>query len=437
MRKFVCCPPNLIPEVVPNDVEYISLYSSIEPKEGVGYVASHLKKDVRRAGISPSVQAWDFTSIALSVSAVDESCARIKTADGWTRQIEVTIYLRDPSAWLPQINMLEKTCRFLTGDFWKFNFLEGGEAPPQPSNRQRREYEADCISLLSGGVDSFVGAIDLTMSDVKPLFVSKIVTGDQAIQRKIAIRLGAEKRFLQWSCRRFSPGEKETSTRGRSIIFFAYAVLAASALKSTVEEPVKIYVPENGFISLNVALNVARLGTLSTKTTHPVYLKNLQDVWEAVGIHARLVPVNDYCFKTKGEILSQCLDKDILTELIGETTSCGRYGHYKKTHCGRCIPCLVRRAAFLKAGISDRTRVSAAFQRQYVFDDLYAASQEKGSADIHAIAEAYLYFQKKGINRFVGSALLFSSFQDRGRYLDMIARGLDEVAALLREYGVL
>lgn len=438
MNKFICCPQELIPDEIENGVEYFSLYSSVKPRqEGVGHIALQLQRDVRKAGVIPSVQSWDFTTIALSVAAADDACPRSRSADGWTRQIEMIIYLHEPSIWQAQRKNIESTLRFLTGDFWKFTFVSGGIAPPKPSRKQVKTYEADCVSLLSGGVDSLVGAIDLTAEGKHPLFVSKIVTGDKDIQKKIAKKLGATDRYFQWSFNSRSSNESESSTRGRSIIFFAFAALAASALKSNIRGTVPIYVPENGFISLNVALNPSRMGSLSTKTTHPVYIDGLQKLWDAVGIDAQLIFPHDYQFKTKGELLEGCLDRQTLKDLISDSTSCGKYGRHKKTHCGRCIPCLVRRASFLKSGLTDTTSISTAYQRQYVFMNLATALSEKSSIDIRAAAGAYLRYKEQGINRFIGGSLSFAAPSERSKYEGVVARGLEEIGQLLIQHGVI
>lgn len=438
MRKFICCPQELIPVVIEDDVEYFSLYTSAKQgQEGVGHIALQLQNAIRRAGISPPVHTWDFVTIALSVAAVDDACSRSKSPDGWTRQLEVEIYIHEPLIWAAQRENLEATLRFLTGDFWTITFMSGGIAPPKPSSRQTKNYEADCVSLLSGGVDSLVGAIDLTVKGKKPLFVSKIVTGDKDIQKKIAIKLGAKDRHFQWSFRSHSSNEIESSTRGRSIVFFAFAALAASTLESKVGGRVPIFVPENGFISLNVALNPSRMGSLSTKTTHPVYLAGLQNIWNNVGIKAELTFPYDYQFKTKSELLAGCLDQQMLKDLISDSTSCGKFGRHKKTHCGRCIPCLVRRAAFLKSGLPDSTSHSTAYRREYVYPDLSAALLEESSIDIRAAAGAYLRYQKIGINRFIGGSLSFSSSNERSKYEGVVARGLEEIGHLLLHHGVI
>ena len=281
------------------------------------------------------------------------------------------------------------------------------------------------------------GAIDLAASGKKPIFISKIVPGDKEIQSRIASELGAVSRHFQWSFASRSRIESEGSTRGRSIVFFAYAALAASAIEENVNGPVKIFVPEHGFISLNVALNPARLGSLSTKTTHPIYLGGLQEIWNAVNINAELIFPFDYQFKTKGEILAGCLDKAKLVDLIADSTSCGRYRTYNKTHCGRCIPCLVRRAAFLRAGIADNTALSKNTQKKYIFEDLKLLTSDKSAIDLRAAATAYLRYKEKGIGQVVGGALSFSSPNERSKYEGVVARGLNEVGQLLIEYGVL
>ena len=55
---------------------------------------------------------------------------------------------------------------------------------------------------------------------------------------------------------------------------------------------------------------------------------------------------NPYQFKTKGEMLRDCRDQAFLSKHAADTTSCGRYARNGWKHCGRCLPCLIRRAAF-------------------------------------------------------------------------------------------
>lgn len=110
---------------------------------------------------------------------------------------------------------------------------------------------------------------------------------------------GGADRHLLWNSNVRSTVDHELSTRARSIVFYGFAALAASALPDI--EPLYVYVPENGFISLNIPLNPGRMGSLSTKTTHPVFLHHLQDLWDTLGIGATFH--SPYKYLTKGEVL--------------------------------------------------------------------------------------------------------------------------------------
>lgn len=440
MIRYKCCPLKFLPEKPESGIEYILLYNSRSlAKFEVGDVALDLKSDVRRSGLQPSVEAWDFCSISMAVAAIDEAAPRNESVDGWTRVIEAEINLSEPLIWQNQIPQLEQTLRFLTGDFWKLSLVDGGEPPPTPRIRKARN--ADCISLLSGGVDSLVGAIDLTKSGKSPIFVSKIVRGDKDFQTEIANRLGIAENHIQWRYNSRSNSEGENSTRGRSLIFFAYAALVASSQSGSDSSGsnIDINVPENGFISLNLPLTPLRQGTLSTKTTHPVYLAGLQRIWNDVGIQGVLISPFKYCFRTKGEILDRCLDKELLRDLVGKSTSCGRYGYYNQTHCGRCIPCLVRRAAFLRADLPDLTLETnyKGKQCQYVFSNLAAASKEETSNDIRAAGRACIQVESNGVENFIAGGLAFASPQARPNYASVVERGIKELRNLLEQHQVL
>lgn len=426
MRKVICLPENLIPQQLEEDTKYFSIYSNPR-RENIGYFGSTLIKDVQRAGLRPSEKVWDFNTIALAVASADNSVPRKTSADGWTRQIDLTVYLCNPSDWEPVKLKLEKVLRFLTGDFWSLTFMAGGINPPRA--RRQKRFDCDCISLLSGGVDSLVGAIDLIVDNRKPIFISQIVRGDAKTQRDFAERIRPESPHFQWSHKIHPPsGESEGSTRGRSIVFLAFAALAASAIEVQPGSPVSLIVPENGFISLNIPLNAGRMGSFSTKTTHPVYLNGVQNIWDDVGLSLSLVM--PYQFKTKGEVLAECRNQQLLKELVFQSVSCGKYRVYKMQHCGRCVPCLVRRAAFQYWGEVDET-----------LDGYYSEQLERinhgNPDDVGAVANACLIAEQSGIQRLVSGNLSFADHQNRRDFEGVFTRGLNEVDAFLRTKGVL
>ena len=65
-----------------------------------------------------------------------------------------------------------------------------------------------------------------------------------------------------------------------------------------------------GFIAINPPLTNARIGSLSTRTTNPEFLGRMQDIFDAVGL--RLTIINPYLERTKGEMLQECLNQEIL-----------------------------------------------------------------------------------------------------------------------------
>ena len=204
------------------------------------------------------------------------------------------------------------------------------------------------------------------------------------------------------------------------MIFLAFGALAASSLGGVT----RLVVPENGFISYNVPLTSLRVGSLSTRTTHPYFLSKIQEVWDAVGMSVRIE--NPYQHKTKGEMLAGCADQDLLVRLAATSTSCGRFGRFGYQHCGRCVPCLVRRAAFLTWGHDDGT--------DYHFDRLAGQS---GFDDVRSVAMACVEAQRLGVPRWSRGALSGEYVDDADAAVDLVERGLAELRGLLQQAGVL
>ncbi len=423
MNKVVCYPRCCMPTTFNDDVWYFELFSCSEyKKENIGHIGATFFKELKKSGIVPTVEAVDFAILALSVVSADKAVLRRKSPDGWTREIHLTTYLYETEKWNAVKDKLEWMLRFLTGDFWSLNIL------PLPENiipsYNQKEYEGDCVCLLSGGVDSLVGAIDLWSSNRKPIFVSQVVRGDAKHQREFAKLFGNNK-ICQWSCFIRKKGESENSTRARSIVFFAFALLATCGMTPGKNGRKEIIVPENGFISLNIPLDPSRIGSLSTKTTHPVYMKSLQEIWNNVGIKVDLTL--PYKYKTKGEVLKDCLNQQALRETVFDSTSCGKFQRHGLRHCGTCIPCLVRRAAFLEAGFKDIT------VKGYCTENLVNAK----SMDVAAAEMAILQTKRYGIGAVIKGSLSFANAEEREKYEGVVLRGLLEIEELLKEQGVL
>jgi len=393
-----------------------------------GNAGASIARHIRRTKMNPTQRAWDLLSLALAVVAADHAHHRSASADGWTRQIHIAVAVSDPALWNNQADLVEQLLSFLTTDVWRVEFLAGGYAPEL--NTPEHLASEDCVVLLSGGLDSLIGAIDLTTAGRHPLAVSHVVRGDKAKQALFAARLPpAGVRLLQLNHNLYVPNaETPPSQRSRSIAFLAYGVLAATALDCyKTAPPMSLYVCENGFIGINPPLTGSRLGSLSTRTTHPVVFALFQDLLKATQIDVQLV--NPYRLVTKGEMLVNCTNQAILDDLASTSTSCGRYKQFGYKHCGRCVPCLIRRAAFLRAGRADKTI--------YRYGDLSINSAERMRFDdVRSAKMAVEQARTLGLDRWLGALLASPRIADAPQLRSMVGRGLAELDALLVAHGV-
>lgn len=292
-----------------------------------------------------------------------------------------------------------------------------------------RRLSGDFVCLLSGGVDSLVGAIDGVAAGMRPVLVSQVSKGDAVRQQQFANMVGENLSHLQLSHAIKLPGNAERSQRARSMVFLAYGVLAASVLPDHRRgKVIELLVPENGFVSLNIPLTPLRLGSLSTRTTHPFFIGQIQTILDASGFHVRLL--NPYQFKTKGEMLVECKNQRLLRQMVFQSTSCGRFARFNYKHCGRCIPCLIRRAAFLHWEVQDETA--------YEFENLsFVDSQHRDFDDVRSAAFATLRVAQSGIDAWAGNALNYMHLGDLEPYAEMAERGIEELRAFLNEAKVI
>lgn len=378
---------------------------------------------VRRAKLVPTPRAWDLLSLALSVICADTAEKRDDSPDDWTRQIALRVAVSDPGFWNAHKDLIERQLKFLTTDIWQLEFTGLGLLPKPP--KIPVVPEENCVALLSGGLDSFVGAIDLAALGNTPYLVSQVSPGDKQSQVYFASKIGGGLNHLQLNHNVKCPGENDRSQRSRSIIFLAYRVLAATSLKRYKDGGcVDLYMSENGLISINPPLTPARIGSLSTRTTHPVFLGLFQELLEAAELRVNVR--NPYQLKTKGEMLRECRDRAFLEKYAAETTSCGRFARNGWKHCGRCLPCLIRRAAFHNWGEEDKTL--------YVYADLSKNdSQHARFDDVRCAAMAAAL---EGIDSLATINLNALAMGDLTPYKTMLTRSIRELGQFLAAAGV-
>ena len=422
---ILCGPTNSkLGRVRVGDLRFV-LYGFPE-KSSQGSAGATLLKMVQHAKLAPAARAWDLLSLALSVICADTAVQRKESSDGWTRQIALKVAVSDPDFWNAHKELVEHQIKFLTTDIWHLEFVGYGLLPKPPKHLVHPE--EDCVALLSGGLDSFIGAIDLVAIGKKPYLVSQVSAGDKHSQSYFAKMIGGGLSHLQLNHNVKNPGENDRSQRSRSLIFLAYGVLVASALKRYKDDgDVDLYMCENGLISINPPLTPARIGSLSTRTSHPIFLRLFQDLLDAAGL--RITVHNPYQFKTKGEMLRECKDQAFLTKHASQTTSCGRYARNGWKQCGRCLPCLIRRAAFHASGGTDKT--------QYVYTDLSKNDSQHGRFDdVRCAAMAASLVDAEGLDALATTNLNALAMGDLAPYKAMLTRGIKEVGQFLMAAGV-
>jgi 7-cyano-7-deazaguanine synthase in queuosine biosynthesis len=425
----IYCAPNQDKENKYNsDLKVVLFGKSNNPTEG--YIGEKIWNKVKREKIKPTPRAWDLLSIALSIISADYAGHRQKSHDGWTRAFDMIIAVSDKDFWNGQAALLSKLLGYLTSDKWRLTFVNNGFQPESPIPSEIKTFDNDSVMLLSGGLDSLIGIIDLIAQKHTPVAVSQLVLGDAEKQREFTKILSQDVPHIQFNHNVTIPNsETPSSQRARSVIFLAYGILIATCLKIYEEnEPVTLYMCENGYISLNPPLTGMRIGSLSTRTTHPIFLRLFQKLVNNAGLKVNIQ--NPYQFQTKGQMLKGCLNQGLLQQYAHKSTSCGRYKRHGHKHCGRCVPCLVRRASFKTWGIKDQT--------SYIYDNLSINSPNYAQYDdVKSIAIAIKEIENIGFDRWIGAHLSTAILGDTTSYKNTIQEGLNELKKLLQGYDLI
>jgi 7-cyano-7-deazaguanine synthase in queuosine biosynthesis len=315
----------------------------------------------------------DFVRLAAIAYAADRSTRRRQGGANWSqRSFVINVPVSDPDRWAAVKNRVEALLAFLSGDEWSVDFSRS--RPPRegvvdpPGNRTAR------VVLLSGGADSAIGALvsraelresaQVLVSHFGPSFLPPI-------QRDVAAQVARllpgpdqahhQIHFVRGSSRLDGTRlANDYSTRTRSLLFLSFGLAVASLHGS------QLWVPENGFASLNPPLGPDRRGSLSTRTTHPAFLAGVAALLQEIGGHGDLI--NPFAHLTKGEMFQKAaslVGREQASKFLSSTHSCAHTGHRTfgasvSAQCGVCFGCSVRRAAFAAGGLKDSTHYLSA-----------------------------------------------------------------------------
>jgi hypothetical protein len=296
------------------------------------------------------------------------------------------------------------------------------------------------VCLFSGGLDSLVGAIDWLESDASESLVGvghhdPAVPGPLSDQESLLEIVRPHYRFRLSPVLvgvGQSPSGPEITMRSRSLVFIALGVLVAS----TLGDKTPVLIPENGTIALNVPLTPSRRGSCSTRTAHPYYLKRVQDWLDGIGLKHRLD--NPYLGKTKGEVVAKCRNPTLLRAAAPLSVSCAKRGH-KSTWtnksakgCGRCMPCIYRRAALHQIGLDDEPYGDDICQ-----GDVDVTDRTSEAADDLRACLSFLLRHPSG--KEIAKMLVASGPLpplDALNHADTVHRAMDEIRNLFNDKGI-
>jgi hypothetical protein len=380
---------------------------------------SHLwqKRDFFHLTLSNTIV--DLYRLASSVYITDKVTPRNTAFDKWTRDILIYFPVHDVALWERNATTVNKLLSFLTGDHWQIIFQQDSSFVPRPDERQLKKghpLSVESVTLFSGGLDSFIGSVDSIVYNQSTALVAHtdhahISNTQLNLFNKLKNRFASKNiELIQFFLQ--PRDSQENTTRSRSMLFLTLGTLIASATNTR-----NLLVPENGLISLNVPLTYGRLGSLSTKTTHPYTLSLYNELLKDLGIDVTVV--NPYQFKTKGEMLEESKDFDFLRAASTETMSCSHStaarweGKPSNKHCGYCLPCLIRRAAFYKNRLDDPNQYSydihdADFTNQDsdksndVRAILYALESRNDTSSVAKVIKTGPLYPKTAIDNFAG-----------------------------------
>lgn len=331
----------------------------------LNYGLEHVKSKLHSNKIFPSELGFDIVTLATLVYLADTRIERaMHGQDSWTREILIQLPVSNVDLWEKQIPTVERMLKFLTGDLWEIEFVQRVWEFEAKGKAEEKTALYNRASLFSGGMDSLISTINLMEQRENTLLFGH--AGEGLTKNAQTNIIGAlDERYpevehtlidlwMNFPDNYIPEGGNDSNTRSRSFLFIGFGIFSITGTKNIKE----LMVPENGLIALNVPLEITRVGSFSTRTTHPFYLS----LWNHMlrNLDLELSVYNPYWNKTKGEMADECLNKDTLFKTMGLSFSCSSPGKARwrglgPQHCGYCVPCLIRRAAMHKAFGKDST----------------------------------------------------------------------------------
>lgn len=368
-------------------------------------------------------QAIDLVRIAGGAYVADRLSAR---PTAFTRRLQLTVEVADPAPWHGEAaNQLAQLFSWLTGDTWELELVQ--DPTTRPGLPDESPDVAASVALLSGGLDSYLGALHLLSTlDDAPLFVGHYDTPTAVRRAQNTIRSWLQDSYETVpSCTQLAftqvAVKKESSSRSRSLLFVALGVAIAASRRAKT-----LFVPENGFTSLNLPMHPNRAGALSTRSTHPETFHRIRMLLHSLGLTVSVT--NPFANYTKGEEMRLVSDSQPpagWARIAGLTVSCSKLdgarikGGDSTLNCGLCYACVTRRGAFIAAEVDDPTI--------YLCDNLTGDARDELLQRRYSDRAAISYAVARGIDEDAIDAGTWPPDADLDAVSDLAARGLAEL----------
>jgi hypothetical protein len=313
----------------------------------------------------------DWIETAGHIFAIDMACQRGEGDLAWARDITAHVPVREPEYWQQLAPALQEIFGDFTSDRLQLRFERDMTPNATPRQRTQPFPTHDCVALISGGVDSFVGGAGLIADGRTPIAVSHTAAGattrSQGVVEEILAGRSPSFERMGLTASKYGHGfpEPEKSQRSRSFLF-----LAAAALVACVGESGEVFINENGQMAVHIPMTAARIGSLSTRTAAPAVLERVEALARTV-LGCDLTIKNSLLARTKPEVVQYGLELGLADPLV-DTVSCWSIGRTSR-HCGICAPCLIRRISFEWNGAQDCTYDRDAFADPSVLDNEFAS----------------------------------------------------------------
>ncbi|MDU7031058.1 Qat anti-phage system QueC-like protein QatC [Robinsoniella peoriensis] len=409
----------------------------------------------------------DLITLAASVYAADKRIPRIgiragEVGDNWTREIHISIPVLEFAKWNAVQRKLEDILNFLSGDIWTVNFRKTDSKFRNFATKKKYDFiegKFDAVSLFSGGLDSYSGAINLLEKGKNICFVGcreynalgnriyalhRILKESYPNRRLDMVLFNTDARIPYNIDEDLKTKYIENTSRSRSFLFLSVAL----AVASQVGEEVPVYIPENGFIGLNIPLTPSRRGSCSTRTTHVYFINALNDLLQILLIPHTIE--NFFAYKTKGEIVQSVKMTNAFKRGAGNTISCSHPMRADKgikgrpRNCGYCYPCLIRRSSLNGINVSEEYlekfkegyKISMAFAK----NERYSNPDTGKTTDLKAVLLAVHNHLKYGSKDYYTQRLIAlggMSMKDIEKFVDVYMKSMSELYDFIKEQAQL